>query len=259
MNTPLKPLGLGEIPPYVSQKNREAAEGMSEDDMARVLAEDEEANSHDDLGDDSADCASCPHGGDPEDCETCSESLILRIQNAMLTDDADQSARLATLYADASDAGKELLNDAFVCLCGYTIPSLLEMGPNADTHVVTDTRATLCTECGRIKGDGDEAKDGPFCQCEEVHVTEPPDSPYRATALDSFWQVIDRNQHVARLAACAIAWHGGSVADAHRFVADGHAFGPEEGRAVAGFLEAMYYTPGFDHRRFKAEWERRYA
>lgn len=118
----------------VGKRDQEAghADGraaLSEDQMAHVLAEDEEANSHGD---------ECPHGGDPDDCETCSETLIGRIQNAMLTDDADQSERLATLYANASAEGKQLLDDALICICGYSIPTLLQQGQNDELHLATD-------------------------------------------------------------------------------------------------------------------------
>lgn len=226
MNTPLKPLGLvlgtqAEVDAfeaaqideqrYIASVMKKPAVGRSEDQMARLLAEDEEANSH----------------GDDDDDEP-GETLILRIQNAMLTDDADQSARLATLYADASDAGKELLNDAFVCLCGYTIPSLLEMGPNdEDTHVAAEPLQDFRQMRGVL----------------------------RPSALDSVYMVLDRNEELACLAAQALAWHRGDIRDALAYVANDHAFNRETGVLVAGFLRGMLDT--YDRAAFQLEWARR--
>lgn len=59
----------------------------------------------------------------------CYEYLLVDIQAAMSQDDcdaADQSARLAQLYLSADEAGKELLDQAFTCLCGWRLSTLLE-------------------------------------------------------------------------------------------------------------------------------------
>lgn len=57
------------------------------------------------------------------------EYLLIDIQFAMKQDDcdaADQSERLERLYLSADDAGKELLDQAFTCLCGWRLSTLLE-------------------------------------------------------------------------------------------------------------------------------------
>jgi hypothetical protein len=41
-------------------------------------------------------------------------------------DAADQSERLAQLYLSADEGGKELLDEAFTCLCGWRLSTLLE-------------------------------------------------------------------------------------------------------------------------------------
>ena len=52
--------------------------------------------------------------------------LIAHISNAMCSDDTDQSVRLATLYDAADDRGKDLLDQAFICLCGWSMKTLIE-------------------------------------------------------------------------------------------------------------------------------------
>ena len=55
--------------------------------------------------------------------------LVAHVTGAIVTDDYDQSDRLADLYLSADDAGKDLLDRAFICLCGYRLKTLME---NAD-------------------------------------------------------------------------------------------------------------------------------
>lgn len=50
--------------------------------------------------------------------------LVERITYAMATDD-DQSERLADMYLDADEAGKDILDKAFICLCGYQLKTLM--------------------------------------------------------------------------------------------------------------------------------------
>jgi hypothetical protein len=55
--------------------------------------------------------------------------LIERIHNEMTTDDdnlARQSERLTDAYEFADPAGKALLNTAFICLCGWSLETLLK-------------------------------------------------------------------------------------------------------------------------------------
>jgi hypothetical protein len=54
-------------------------------------------------------------------------SLITTIQTAMLDDDEDDSERLEHLYQDANPEEKELLDNAFICLCGYSLGRLIQM------------------------------------------------------------------------------------------------------------------------------------
>jgi hypothetical protein len=56
-------------------------------------------------------------------------NLIERITQEMADDDDNltkQSELLAETYESADDAGKKLLDDAFVCLCGWRMKTLLE-------------------------------------------------------------------------------------------------------------------------------------
>jgi hypothetical protein len=56
-------------------------------------------------------------------------NLIERITQEMADDDDNmtkQSELLAETYESADAAGKKLLDDAFVCLCGWTMKTLLE-------------------------------------------------------------------------------------------------------------------------------------
>jgi hypothetical protein len=55
--------------------------------------------------------------------------LVAHINEAMATDDCDQSDRLADIYLSADEAGKDLLDRAFTCLCGWQLKTLME---NAD-------------------------------------------------------------------------------------------------------------------------------
>jgi len=61
-------------------------------------------------------------------------NLIERVTEVMETDYDNmdkQSALLLELYDRADDAGKQLLDQAFVCLCGWSLKSLRAM---ADTE-----------------------------------------------------------------------------------------------------------------------------
>lgn len=54
-------------------------------------------------------------------------TLIENIHAAIQDDDGDDSERLAALYSKASQTGKKLLDDAMICICGYSVKSLQEM------------------------------------------------------------------------------------------------------------------------------------
>jgi hypothetical protein len=55
--------------------------------------------------------------------------LMAHINAAMARDVYDQSVRLADVYLAADDVGKDLLDRAFTCLCGYRLKTLMA---NAD-------------------------------------------------------------------------------------------------------------------------------
>ena len=62
-------------------------------------------------------------------------SLIARIQRLIETDDYDQSERLEREYEDGNAIKKQILDDAFICLCGYGLGTLLrdpELGEHED-------------------------------------------------------------------------------------------------------------------------------
>jgi hypothetical protein len=53
-------------------------------------------------------------------------TLIERVFEAMTGDDSDDSERLERLYLDADAAGRQLLDDAFICVCGWSLKTLLD-------------------------------------------------------------------------------------------------------------------------------------
>jgi hypothetical protein len=53
------------------------------------------------------------------------ENLITHIADLIATDDYDQSQMLAEVYVAADEAGKEILDRAFICLCGYQLSTLM--------------------------------------------------------------------------------------------------------------------------------------
>jgi hypothetical protein len=54
--------------------------------------------------------------------------LDAHITEAIATDDYDQSDRLADIYLSADEAGKDLLDRAFICLCWYQLKTLMSNG-----------------------------------------------------------------------------------------------------------------------------------
>lgn len=51
--------------------------------------------------------------------------LVSHISDSIAADDCDQSERLANVYLCADAAGKELLDQAFMCLCGWKLATLM--------------------------------------------------------------------------------------------------------------------------------------
>lgn len=55
--------------------------------------------------------------------------LLTEIYTLMSEDDddpEDQSQHLVDLYEKADEAGKRLIDDTLICVCGYSLPSLKE-------------------------------------------------------------------------------------------------------------------------------------
>ena len=92
-------------------------------------------------------------------------NLIERISKEM-DEDTDnltkQSDLLADTYRNADDAGKALLDEAFACLCGWSLKTLLE---RADKNDDTDTEdeEELCGECGQGPDGAQSDQHAQFC------------------------------------------------------------------------------------------------
>jgi len=54
------------------------------------------------------------------------ERLVAHIFEQMANDDEDQSQMLAEVYLSANDAGKDVLDRAFICLCGWQLQTLMK-------------------------------------------------------------------------------------------------------------------------------------
>lgn len=54
-------------------------------------------------------------------------SIVNRIAEAIASDDDDQSERLIETYKAASKTRKAAIDDVMICLCGYSIPTLIDM------------------------------------------------------------------------------------------------------------------------------------
>jgi hypothetical protein len=53
-------------------------------------------------------------------------SIVNRIAEAIASDDDDQSERLIETYKAATKKQKEAIDDVMICLCGYSMPTLIE-------------------------------------------------------------------------------------------------------------------------------------
>src|ERR1700674_2264032 len=63
--------------------------------------------------------------GSPDDDGCATVSLVARVQSYMASDDCDQSERLARQYTRATPAVRQAVDDAFICLCGYSLERLM--------------------------------------------------------------------------------------------------------------------------------------
>jgi hypothetical protein len=52
-------------------------------------------------------------------------NLVAQISKAMHFDDDDQSEMLANIYLSANEAEKAVLDSAFICLCGWSLTTLM--------------------------------------------------------------------------------------------------------------------------------------
>jgi hypothetical protein len=52
-------------------------------------------------------------------------NLVAHISKAMFSDDDDQSDMLAAVYLSANQAEKEVLDRAFICLCGWSLKTMM--------------------------------------------------------------------------------------------------------------------------------------
>lgn len=62
--------------------------------------------------------------------------LVTHIFEQMANDDEDQSQMLADIYLSVDDAGKDVLDRAFICLCGWQLQTLMkqvdQLAPNTE-------------------------------------------------------------------------------------------------------------------------------
>ena len=65
-------------------------------------------------------------------------NLIAHISKALFSDDDDQSEMLANIYRSANLAEKDLLDRAFICLCGWSLETLMS---KCVTEGIQDTTA----------------------------------------------------------------------------------------------------------------------
>lgn len=52
-------------------------------------------------------------------------TLIERIYRRIQSDDCDQSERLAARYERAIPSERQAIDDVFICLCGYSLQTLI--------------------------------------------------------------------------------------------------------------------------------------
>jgi hypothetical protein len=54
-------------------------------------------------------------------------NLVAQISKAMFSDDDDQSEMLAGIYLSANEVEKAVLDRTFICLCGWSLKTLMNM------------------------------------------------------------------------------------------------------------------------------------
>lgn len=53
-------------------------------------------------------------------------NLVAQVTKAIYADDTDQSEKLADVYILADEAQKDALDRAFICLCGWSLKTLMD-------------------------------------------------------------------------------------------------------------------------------------
>lgn len=53
-------------------------------------------------------------------------NLVAQVSKALFSDDDDQSEMLANVYLEANQAEKDVLDRAFICLCGWSLKTLMD-------------------------------------------------------------------------------------------------------------------------------------
>lgn len=85
----------------------------------------------------------------PDGHECATGSLVARVQSYMASDDCDQSERLARQYIRATPAVRQAVDDAFVCLCGYSLETLIgERDMGAAQAAEPENEPTPVAHCG---------------------------------------------------------------------------------------------------------------
>jgi hypothetical protein len=65
-------------------------------------------------------------------------NLVAHISKAMSSDDDDQSEMLANIYLSGNQAAKDVLDRAFICLCGWSLETLLKRCQQEGTQDTTN-------------------------------------------------------------------------------------------------------------------------
>jgi hypothetical protein len=145
----------------------------------------------------------------PDDHECATGSLVARVQSYMASDDCDQSERLARQYMRATPAVRQAVDDAFICLCGYSLETLIaEQDAAAAPAAEPENVPTPVVYCGpalttAFDPSGDSRRAGILV------VGAPPEQRYLVT-----WKIdIEAGTRLeAAIAARRIQIGGGSTA-----------------------------------------------
>ncbi len=117
----------------------------------------------------------------PDDHECATGSLVARVQSYMASDDCDQSERLARQYMRATPAVRQAVDDAFICLCGYSLKTLIaEQDAGAVAAAGPENEPTPVVYCGpALAAAFDPSRD--LQRAELLVVGTPPEQRYLVT------------------------------------------------------------------------------